>query len=313
MYTLYRYINELIEHILLALKDVGIKQIGTGQLLNVEGHKGHHVPADQHDVEAATNITTSHNKGSDLTMSRVETAKDSSLDGSGNTVTNTSHNEAMHPRSAEWARVLEAATQRRTEVLMPENLENMWAIGRNYKKKVQKLAAGGQTPLTKGSDSSNALFTNSDKEILANKAEALARMEDQALTPTAPRPPLDSRPNNQISSTTRYTPNLNKVGSFKGNRIADESENSTSFVASGNKKRLTRSNSTPDLNIGPELGTDSTSNSGGPIISEFYNKDSSRKGQALNAKSASNMVSSSEGQHAVKLRCRVFGHFFLDC
>lgn len=302
----------MIEHILLALKDVGIKQIGTGQSPNVEGHKGPHVPADQHHVESATNITTSHNKGTDLTLSRFETVKDSSLDGSGNFVTTTSHNEAMHPRSAEWARVLEAATQRRTEVLMPENLENMWAIGRNYKKKVQKLAAEGQTPLIKGSDSSNALFTNSDKEILANKAEASARMEDQALTPTPPRPPLDSRPNNQISSATRYTPNLNKVGSFNGNCIADESENSTSLVTSGNKNRLTRSNSTPDLNIEPEMGTDSTSNNGGPIISEFYNKDLSRKTQALNAKSASNMVLSSEGQHTVKLRCRVLVHFFLD-
>lgn len=297
---------------MLALRDVGIKQIGTGQSPNVEGHKGHHVPADQHHVEAATIINTSHNKGTDLTLSRFETAKDSSLDASGNFVTNTSHNEAMHSRSAEWARVLEAATQRRTEVLMPENLENMWAIGRNYKKKVQKLAAGGQTPLIKGSDSSNILFTNSDKEISASKAEALARMEDEALTPTPPRPPLDSRPNNQISSTTRYTPKLNKVGSFKGNCIADGSENSTSLVASENKNRLTRSNSTPDLIIEPELGTDSTSNSGGPIISEFYSKDLSRKSQALNAKSASNMVLSSEGQHAVKLKCRVFGHFSLD-
>ncbi|KAK1369606.1 Phox homologous domain [Heracleum sosnowskyi] len=304
------YINELIEHILLALKDVGIKQIGIGQSPNVEGHKGHHVPADQHHVGAATNITTSHNKGTDLTLSRFETAKDSSLDGSGNFVTNTSHNEAMHPRSAEWARVLEAATQRRTEVLMPENLENMWAIGRNYKKKVQKLAAGSQPPLVKGSDSSNAMFTTSDKEILANKAEALARMEDEALTPTPPRPPLDSRPNNHVSSTTRYTPNLNKVGSFKGNYVADESENSTSLVASGNKNRLTRSSSTPDLNIEPEFETDSTGNSGGPVISEFYNKDLSKKSQALNAKSASNMVLSSEGQHTAKLRCRVVGAYF---
>ncbi|KAL4571250.1 hypothetical protein LXL04_018007 [Taraxacum kok-saghyz] len=46
--------------------------------------------------------------------------------------------------SKDWARVLEAATQRRTEVLQPENLENMWTKGRNYKKKAQKNAAKGQ-------------------------------------------------------------------------------------------------------------------------------------------------------------------------
>lgn len=312
MYTLYRYINELIEHILLALKDVGIKQIGSGPSPNAGGHKGDHiVPSDQHHAEATTNtVTSSQAKGTDLTLSIYETAKDNSLDDSGNWITNTSHNEAMHPRSAEWARVLEAATQRRTEVLMPENLENMWAIGRNYKKKVQKLAAAGsQTPLIKGSESSNAIFINLDKETLAHKAEALTRIEDQTSTQTPPRPPLDSRPSKPISSTTHYTSILNQVESVKGHWIDEESENSTSIVATGNKNRLTRSNSTPDLNIEPEMGTGSTSKSSGPVISEFYSKDLSRKSRALNAVNAPNMVSSSMEQHAVKLKCRVYKPF----
>ncbi|KAL1833732.1 hypothetical protein ACET3Z_003383 [Daucus carota] len=306
------YINELIEYILIALKDVSIKQIGLGQSPNVEGHKGDNViTGDQHHVEAATNIaTSSQSKGTDMTLSRYETAKESVSDGSENSITNTSQNEAMHPRSAEWARVLEAATQRRTEVLMPENLENMWAIGRNYKKKVQKLAAaGGQSPLIQGSDSSNALSTNMDKEISAHKAEASTRMENQPLTPAQSRPPIDSRPSNQISSTTLNTPTLNTV-SLKGNRIVNESENSTSSTASGNKNRMTRSNSTPDLNIEPVMKTDSTCKSGGSVISEFCDKDLSRTSQATNAKSALNMVSSSEGQQAVKLRCRVVGAYF---
>lgn len=304
----------MIEYILIALKDVSIKQIGLGQSPNVEGHKGDNViTGDQHHVEAATNIaTSSQSKGTDMTLSRYETAKESVSDGSENSITNTSQNEAMHPRSAEWARVLEAATQRRTEVLMPENLENMWAIGRNYKKKVQKLAAaGGQSPLIQGSDSSNALSTNLDKEISAHKAEASTRMENQPLTPAQSRPPIDSRPSNQISSTTLNTPTLNTV-SLKGNRIVNESENSTSSTASGNKNRMTRSNSTPDLNIEPVMKTDSTCKSGGSVISEFCDKDLSRTSQATNAKSALNMVSSSEGQQAVKLRCRVFSHFSLN-
>ncbi|KAI3695563.1 hypothetical protein L1987_78560 [Smallanthus sonchifolius] len=49
-----------------------------------------------------------------------------------------SENEPWNPPSSAWARVLEAATQRRTEVLHPENLENMWTRGRNYKKKTHK-------------------------------------------------------------------------------------------------------------------------------------------------------------------------------
>ncbi|CAH1414859.1 unnamed protein product [Lactuca virosa] len=46
--------------------------------------------------------------------------------------------ESMPTRTSNWACVLEAAAQRRTEVLQPENLENMWTKGRNYMKKSQK-------------------------------------------------------------------------------------------------------------------------------------------------------------------------------
>ncbi|MED6183231.1 hypothetical protein PIB30_036121 [Stylosanthes scabra] len=47
-----------------------------------------------------------------------------------------------HPASAEWAQMLDAATQRRTEVLMPENLENLWTKGRDY-----KIREEGKSPL----------------------------------------------------------------------------------------------------------------------------------------------------------------------
>lgn len=38
------------------------------------------------------------------------------------------------PRS-DWAQVLDAVTQRRTQALTPEHLDNLWAKGRNYKKR----------------------------------------------------------------------------------------------------------------------------------------------------------------------------------
>ncbi|KAL4555725.1 hypothetical protein LXL04_038353 [Taraxacum kok-saghyz] len=50
----------------------------------------------------------------------------------------TTQDDSTPTRTSDWARVLEAATQRRTEVLQPENLENMWTRGRNYMKKSQK-------------------------------------------------------------------------------------------------------------------------------------------------------------------------------
>ncbi|KAG4908827.1 hypothetical protein JHK87_054943 [Glycine soja] len=55
-----------------------------------------------------------------------------------------------HASSSDWAQMLEAATQRRTEVLMPENLENMWARGRNYRRKQhKKTKVGFQDPSVK--------------------------------------------------------------------------------------------------------------------------------------------------------------------
>ncbi|XP_039173618.1 uncharacterized protein LOC120296039 [Eucalyptus grandis] len=89
------YINEVIELIVLALKEDGSKVFGATRATNV---------ADHHD------------------FSGTAQAKDGEVP-----------EESKLPRAADWAMVLEAATQRRTEVLMPENLENMWSKGRNYK------------------------------------------------------------------------------------------------------------------------------------------------------------------------------------
>ncbi|CAM6072937.1 unnamed protein product [Sphagnum tenellum] len=49
------------------------------------------------------------------------------------------------PRS-DWAQVLDAVTQRRTQALTPEHLDNLWAKGRNYKKReIAKTTSLGAT------------------------------------------------------------------------------------------------------------------------------------------------------------------------
>lgn len=89
---------------------------------------------------------------------------------SGNSLS-TVQDEHMHPRTAEWAKAFDAATQRRAEVLMPENLENMWTIGRNYKKDFQKKAPdeNRSTDLTfDGLNGSQDLSSNVlPKEVIA--------------------------------------------------------------------------------------------------------------------------------------------------
>ncbi|KAI4375720.1 hypothetical protein MLD38_013553 [Melastoma candidum] len=86
------------------------------------------------------------------------------------------------PRAADWARGLEAVTQRRTEILSPENLENMWSRGRNYKKKkAKKSKTVVQDPLFQGlSQSSTAeghkiesIFTSSSVRVMGAYFEKL--------------------------------------------------------------------------------------------------------------------------------------------
>ncbi|CAL0308404.1 unnamed protein product [Lupinus luteus] len=72
-----------------------------------------------------------------------------------------------HTGSADWAQMLEAATQRRTEVLMPENLDNMWAKGKNYNRKKDKSlnSVGSESQLNVGSTIRSESSLDPDMEL----------------------------------------------------------------------------------------------------------------------------------------------------
>ncbi|KAA8536155.1 hypothetical protein F0562_028633 [Nyssa sinensis] len=231
---------------------------------------------------------------------------------SGNYFFNTNYEETVQPRPADWARVLEAATQRRTEVLMPENLENMWTKGRNYKKKLQKNAkAGLQEPVAKGSGIYNAApKKDSGKEISTLGSGISTLMEDKALA----RLPPGLHPDTQLSDgnydAVYLSQSLNREPSSEGGFLVNEVEDSTSLAANGNKSRLRRSNSTSALKVEPNMEKTSINEGGGAIISEFYSPDFGRQNEVHSVKSASDMVSRSEGSYVPKLRCRVIGAYF---
>lgn len=53
------------------------------------------------------------------------------------------HGELGSVTHSDWAQVLDAVTQRRTQALTPEHLDNLWAKGRNYKKReISKTSLG---------------------------------------------------------------------------------------------------------------------------------------------------------------------------
>ncbi|KAL4588767.1 hypothetical protein LXL04_001662 [Taraxacum kok-saghyz] len=130
------YINELLELIFLTSTNNG----GQEQSPNVQDHK-----QDQSTTTKKSDL--SHTQKTDTTTTTTTTKTSTSRHDANIELPLTLIQEKEKTKNlpaADWARVLEAATQRRTEVLQPENLENMWTKGRNYKKKAQKNAAKGQ-------------------------------------------------------------------------------------------------------------------------------------------------------------------------
>ncbi|KAK3005187.1 hypothetical protein RJ639_016429 [Escallonia herrerae] len=277
------YINELIEYILLAVNDEGNKKAGDDQSHNAAGQSE---DWSQKDEASSKNNESSHVQGTDM----IYNARDLvSLGTSGDSVSKTVLNdEPVHTRPAEWARILEAATQRRTEVLMPENLENMWTKGRNYKKKAQKNAAMPTVGV--------------GKDLAMQKPEASSRAEDKALMLLPPRPHPDSLSTDPENSGLILSQDINSY--------VDDLEDTASTVASGNIIRLRRSNSTSDLNIHVKTETTFPTKGDGPLISEFYTADFSRHEEVQSIKSSSDIVLRSEGQHVPKLKCRVIGAYF---
>ncbi|KAK6159416.1 hypothetical protein DH2020_006730 [Rehmannia glutinosa] len=138
------YINELIEYIILAYNDEGFKDV-TDQSPNTEGHNRQPTVSGEHGQNSESDLRKDapKNQVTDLSLPQFDYKRVLESGGPGDLLTGTMQDDPIYTGHAEWAKVFEAATQRRTEVLMPENLENMWTIGRNYKKKLQKKAAPG--------------------------------------------------------------------------------------------------------------------------------------------------------------------------
>ncbi|XP_057737781.1 uncharacterized protein LOC130955023 [Arachis stenosperma] len=167
------YINEIIESVLLVINDDGANLTGGGN------------------GGLSTNIST-HNHGHSVAS------------GGG-------HDN--HPASAEWAQLLDAATQRRTEVLMPENLENLWTKGRDYKTR-------------KNSEGKPSLYpvhtTSLDPQFYAGSPQ---RAES--------------------------SPNQDKELSLEAGHRIDEVKDMKDPVSNKYKRKLMRSNSTSGLEIQP--------------------------------------------------------------
>ncbi|KAM0012899.1 putative Phox-associated domain, sorting nexin, PX domain superfamily [Helianthus debilis subsp. tardiflorus] len=268
------YINELLEVIFLASANDGCKEAGEGQSGSFSGQK--------QDQSAATTSKTDHSVspksdvGQELALYKPRTIF---------------QDETKHLPAADWARGLEAATQRRTEVLQPENLENMWTKGRNYKKKAQKNAEKNAARESKTGNNKDTV-----NETLPKKLETSTSI-GRTLGQIPPKPRLDGQRSDKYfdgGQSSMLTFDAGVEESLVGN--------------GGSKTTLRKSNSTSDLNNDPVIETAYAEQVSGSIISEFYSANAGRH-DTHNINTISDKVLRIEG-YSPKLKCRVMGAYF---
>ncbi|KAL6218724.1 hypothetical protein ACLB2K_011933 [Fragaria x ananassa] len=282
------YINELIEYVLEIVKDYIFKDVVGDQSTS----------GGVHDHDSPLRKYATFNQTTDMTLAKIENQGEASLD------YNTFQDDPLQPRPAVWARGLEAATQRRTEVLTPENLENMWTKGRNYKKKEHKKK------ITKGSGADSGIPTGKlGNELLANRHDISTGQEDRSNVKLTHGASVDTHFSDATKKELRFSSDVNKESISKEEDFFDELDKNRDLASNGTKSRLKRSNSTSALRIQPDTKK-ASSQGGGSIISEFYSPEFGRHAERRAGKSTSDMVVRSVGQQIPKLRSRVMGAYF---
>ncbi|XP_073123578.1 uncharacterized protein [Henckelia pumila] len=304
------YINELFEYIILAYND---EDIVANQSSKVESHNRDQAVVREHYQSGESNVkkcVPSGVGGTDLSLSQFDNEKALKSNASGNFFTSNIQDVPLHPPPAEWAKAFDAANQRRTEVLMPENLENMWTIGRNYKKKLQKKVA----PRPQASEGTGSLtMTVPRKQLFAHipvqkpKTSIEAEVKNYRKLPT--RPQQDNQPTNSRLATFGTSKDLDQEVFLKERSTIEELQETAAVASHENRNKLKRSNSTSDLHIHPRLEDTLTSVGTASVISEYYSADA-KKLSIHSRKSISDVVIHGEGLHVPKLKCRVVGAYF---
>ncbi|XP_073264737.1 uncharacterized protein [Populus alba] len=298
------YINEVLELILLSIKDDNPKDTVGDQPAESVHNADSTLRKDPSVNSQRTGIVDNKrdDQGTDKTSSKIDDRGEMYFD-------HDSQQDHMQPHPAEWARMLEVATQRRTEVLTPENLENMWTKGRNYKmKEKKKVKAGVQQSMAKSLVTGIATESNLGKDMLMNANLIFKELDEKAIGRLTPRLSLDTLTSHENKDGRQSTHDGCQELSFEGTHVGGELENASNLSLNEKRGGLKRSNSTSALETLSDKNNAFTGDGGGSIISEFYSPDFHRS--ADHAAKVSNMVISSEGPHSPKLKCRVMGAYF---
>ncbi|XP_057537884.1 uncharacterized protein LOC130815429 isoform X1 [Amaranthus tricolor] len=273
------YINQLVEFILLQVKDF-LTGLDSDDLSSKADN--YHSVAEG-SIEAGEKVSKKHEEfhtqEAEMPHGRKDEDRKLALQAPPIPPSKMASEDLGQPKVADWARVLDAATQRRTEVLAPENLENMWAIGRNYKDKINK-AAKAHTPLV------------SDRnKIIVDYMEG-------------------SNPTNLVkSSKKKKTASLDVESECFSKEMAFVIE--VVSTTDGNKSNHKRTSSTSDVQVESEEKGSNFDRIQRLLISEdFYNPDFGSLGVQQKTDDLSCSVVRAVGSHFPKLKCRVIGAYF---
>ncbi|OVA15447.1 Phox homologous domain [Macleaya cordata] len=310
------FINELIEYILLSLKDDKNNEVGNSETADSSSHCQDHPVSfgSRNNEPSSKKSTATSNQNSDVALAKTGSRGEPPMSNSGHSHSHKLDEDFLQQRSADWARVLEAATQRRTEVLAPENLENLWTKGRNYKRKIGSHdTAGGPLPAPpkKNPGIDSTASRSLGKESYTNRPGSSTGAEDKIMVRSVPSLSSNTQTSDMVSIDAASCQNLNKVTFFDGGDKADMLEEYATRPAMDNKTQLKRSSSTSALKIVPDNDT-FTSEGGVAIISEkFYSSSFGERRKEQGVMSASDTLIRSDGHlHAPKLKCRVVGAYF---
>ncbi|KAG7022432.1 Sorting nexin-16 [Cucurbita argyrosperma subsp. argyrosperma] len=308
------HINEVIECIVLATKAENDSVIGSQQsTYSSDQDKDHSSTAGfVHDDDLDKSKHSSLNPGNGSELAKIDNQQERS---SGYMF----QEEPLQLRHGDWGRALNAATQRRTEVLMPENLENMWTKGRNYRKKENKIIKVGDfDPMVTKKDSgisSMQLAATMRDEVLNDKHHASIGPEEMAIVrKTLERHSdliLTSKPGDENKIGFQISRDFQKDLSIDGKFIAKKLRGVDNLTpASATKNQLKRSNSTSALETEVSVEKTSTVEGGRSIISDFSGPNFGKHSEEHLSKSVSDMVAQKEGLLVPKLRSRVMGAYF---
>ncbi|XP_065011221.1 uncharacterized protein LOC135583383 isoform X1 [Musa acuminata AAA Group] len=261
------YINELIEYMFLNNKDSSNMEVTSDRSLR---HSGQNTQSCQ--------------------LGLVQSGGEKLTDGSEHSHPYVSQKDSLNhipPRAADWAMVLEATTKRRTEVLAPENLENMWTKGRNYQKKTANLIKTG-TP--QRSVNTTVQAGSAGKELATYMSESIKGIDE-----------------NYMVHLTQGVVNNEHHGSYDPEKrqsmeLGNIDGNEKHASKSNNNIQLKRSSSTPDMDAIFKTKSDD-----GTSFKEKCHIDIAKHKEAQ----SSDVVSHGEGSlHLPKIKCRVVGAYF---